>query len=644
VQSANDLWGIGHTMRPRHLVLPALLPALALAVWASPSGAVNAPQSVVVTADPANFTPHVLDGKVDAFVQVGNKMIAGGLFTKVQQQGSATVLSRSNIFAFDATTGVVDGAFAPSVDGEVETLATDGTSVFAGGAFNYVNGVKSKSLTKLNPASGARLTQFKAQTNGRVHELVLRNGRLYIGGNFKTVKSVGRIALAALDPVTGALGGDVNFAFAGARGGGAIQVAKLDVTPDGSRLVAIGNWTTVNGLELDQIAMFNLTANPAVLANWQTLRFQQQCASVFDTYMRDVDFSPDGAYFVVGTTGAYRAGSLCDTASRWETGATGSGLQPTWVDYTGGDTIWSVAATGTAVYIGGHERWANNSFAGDKAGPGAVGREGIGALDPLNGMPLSWNPGRDRGVGVFGLYATPAGLWVGSDTDRIGRYEHHAKVAFFPVAGGTAMPQTRVGALPGDLHSAGTDGSLVRRTFDGATLGAASPVATGVDWSHARGAFMISGRLYSGWDDNNLYVRSFDGATAGTATALDTHGLNTYNFPVSNLSGAFYDPSSGRLYYTVAGDARLYSRYFEFESNLVGADVVTASGNGDGFNWSAVRGLTMANGRMYYATTSGNLYGIAFGGGRPTGSATLLSGPGLDGVNWQSRGLFVLAS
>ena len=51
--------------------------------------------------------------------------------------------------------------------------------------------------------------------------------------------------------------------------------------------------------------------------------------------MRDVDISPDGSYFVVGTTGAYRAGSLCDAAPRWDLGAGGSGQQPTWVDYTG---------------------------------------------------------------------------------------------------------------------------------------------------------------------------------------------------------------------------------------------------------------------------------------------------------------------
>jgi hypothetical protein len=175
-------------------------------------------------------------------------------------------------------------------------------------------------------------------------------------------------------------------------------------------------------------------------------------------------------------------------------------------------------------------------------------------------------------------------------------------------------------------------------------------VTTGVDWTHARGAFMISGRLYTGWDDGHLYVRSYDGTTMGNP--VDLHSWMSF----ANVSGMFFD--NGRIYYTVSGDAKLYSRYFTPESGVVGADAFVVSGSGDGRNWSLVQGMTLANGKLYYAlkgtpkkgrkpaTPDGNLYSLDWVNRAPaTGQTpTLLSGPTKgDGLNWSSRGLFVFS-
>ena len=626
----------------RRVLLALLSAAILVGLVAQPGAAVNTPQAVVVSSNPADWTPHVLDGRVAAIVQVGSTIVAGGQFTQVASAAApTTAIARSNIFAFHATTGAIDTAFAPVLDAQVESLAVapDGLHVFAGGSFTKINGVAQKSLVKLRLSDGARITTFKGKTGARVKDMAVSGGRLYIGGTFKTVNGVARTALAALDPVTGALSNDLNLAFTGPRNG-TVNIDHFDITPNGTRLIAIGNWTYVAGLQRDQIVMINLAATPATVTDWATTRYQQQCAKVFDTYMRDIDISPDGSYFVVGTTGAYRAGSLCDGAARWETGATGSGQQPTWVDYTGGDTLYSVAITGTAVYVGGHQRWMNNSFAADRAGPGAVAREGIAALDPVNGLPLSWNPGRDRGVGAFALLATDQGLWIGSDTDRIGRYEYHGRIAFMPLAGGTAVPESRVGTLPGDLFRIGTDNVMTRRAFSGTTVGSPSTVSTGVDWSTVRGAFVVSGRLYTGHADGTMNVRDFDGATAGFTTPVGLNGLTSTQFPISRITGMFF--WNGRLYYTLSGDTRLYYRWFTPESGVIGADTFVASGATDGRNWSTVSGMTMASGRLVYATAAGTLSAVDFAGGAPTGTATVVSGPAIDGQSWPSRALFVL--
>jgi hypothetical protein len=59
--------------------------------------------------------------QVAAAVQVGNRIVAGGQFTKVASAAApTTAIARSNIFAFDATTGASDPAFAPALDARVE--------------------------------------------------------------------------------------------------------------------------------------------------------------------------------------------------------------------------------------------------------------------------------------------------------------------------------------------------------------------------------------------------------------------------------------------------------------------------------------------------------------------------------------------
>jgi hypothetical protein len=646
------LWSSGGLCRVRRLdrqrrrlLAGSAVLAVLLGLLAGPAAAVNVAHSVVVSADPVGTTPNVLDGQVNAIVQVGGKMIAGGSFTQVRR-GGGPILTRNNIFAFDPATGNIDTAFVPGLNGSVNALeaASDGQSVFVGGTFTTANGTTVNRLTKLNVADGQRVTAFSANTTAQVRDLALRGGRLFVGGDFGTIKGQSRSRLAAVNETSGDVDANLNLPFAGAHNGGATNVYKFDVDPAGTRLIAIGNFTTVGGVARRQAALLDVTAGgPASVANWQTDRYSASCSSSFNTYMRNADFAPDGSWFVIVTTGAYRAGTLCDTAARWETGATGSGLQPTWVSYTGGDTLYSVGITGTAVYIGGHQRWHNNPFRGDAPGAGAVPREGIAALDPVNGLPFSWNPGRSRGVGAFALYSTTQGLWVGSDTDRLGG-EFHARLGMFPTAGGTTPPQQRIGTLPGDLYRLGADGTLVRRSFNGTSFGAPVTVNTGVNWSQARGAYMISGRLFAGWSDNNVNVRTFDGTTVGPASNLNLLGLNGgavgANFPVSTVTGMFFDPARGRLYYTLSGDNRLLYRGFEFESDIMGAEVFVAAATGFG----SVRGMTMAGGNIYFANTAGTLSRVAFAGGAPQGAVTPISGPGIDGINWTSQGLFVFAS
>jgi hypothetical protein len=282
--------------------------------------------------------------------------------------------------------------------------------------------------------AGTAVTAFKPRVGGGlVFTMVRRNANIYIGGKFTKVATKPRTLLARVNATTGAVDDTFNLKVSTPRQG-ELKVFKLAVNPQDTRLLINGTFTQVNDQRRYQIAMINTTAKPAALTSWATERYATPCnANAFDTYMRGMDFSPDGAYFVVVTTGGPGGTTqLCDSAARWETGKTGSGQQPTWVNYTGGDTLLSVSVTGAAVYVGGHQRWQDNPYGSDFAGVGAVSRPGIAALNPVGGKALAWNPTRSRGHGVEELVATPTGLWVGSDTDELGK-EYHGRIGFFPL-------------------------------------------------------------------------------------------------------------------------------------------------------------------------------------------------------------------
>ena len=132
------------TRRPRATLLIVLALTGAMLVLGTGVGhAFQISQPAVVSADPVNFTPNITNGKVEAIVQVGNRMIVAGTFTQAQNAGSTTTLTRNRILAFNATTGVIDTAFNPNVNGEITSMvvAPGGTAVIIAGTFTSVGGV-----------------------------------------------------------------------------------------------------------------------------------------------------------------------------------------------------------------------------------------------------------------------------------------------------------------------------------------------------------------------------------------------------------------------------------------------------------------------------------------------------------------------
>jgi hypothetical protein len=420
----------------RHLSVVALV--LAVAFIAVPASSASIGHGSVVGANPVNFTPNVEDdavvanAAVHAIARVGDTIFASGAFRTVTNASRTVTYTRFNFLAFSASTGSVH-PMAPEFNGTVWALQASGSSIYVGGAFTQVNGVARRGLVKLDATTGAVDPTFNPVIKwGNVTEIRLVGGRLFVGGSFPK-------KLAALDPTTGADTGYLALGISGsaASNAGPTKIYRFAVSPQGDRLVAVGNFTTVAAAPRRQAFMVRLGSS-ATLSPWHPPALDIQCtATKIPVYLKDVDFSPDGSYFVFAGSGGYPKSedigkAVCDAGSRFETADETALAQPTWINYTGGDTLHSVAATGAAVYVQGHQRWMDNPFGRDFAGPGAVSRPGIAALDTGTGKALSWNPTKTRGVGGKDFFASSTGLWVGSDGNRFAA-EFRAGIAFCPL-------------------------------------------------------------------------------------------------------------------------------------------------------------------------------------------------------------------
>lgn len=397
-------------------------------------------QPAVVTETPSAATPHAIDdgvvgnAAVHTFTQVGGVMYAGGQFHSVQDPQRSVTMVRNNLFSFDVATGQPTG-WSPNVNGRVWRTFYVAPYLYVGGDFTAADGL-AQPLVRYDLSSGTPVIDTGWHPQGvtrPVTDLDFAGGRLIVAGSFSK-------RLVALDPATGDNTGYINLPITGSvkvNGAGPTAVWRIAISPDHSKLVGIGNFTTVGTASRARAFMLDLGATSATVNPWYYQPLVNNCqASQLRAQLRDVDFSPDGSYFVMAATGYLPVSGgvgrdICDGAARFETNIANP-YRPTWINYTGGDTLHSIAATGAAVYVGGHQRWLDNPQGNNSAGPGAVSRQGVGAIDPTTGKALPWNPGKTRGVGNKFIYPTSTGVWFGSDGKRFAGVVHDS-IAFTPL-------------------------------------------------------------------------------------------------------------------------------------------------------------------------------------------------------------------
>ena len=387
---------------------------------------VTPPGPVSTTA--ASFTPWLpasAPGQfVQEIVQCGPTMYAVGKIGTVNQ-GTST-FGRGNAFSFSATTGQMTG-WNPQVNGTVKsiTFSPDCATAYLGGVFTAAGGVSAKNLVAVDAATGAVISSFRHSANAGVDTLEYTHGVVLTGGSFTSINGSSRRMLASLDPRTGVATSYANLAIAGGYPKSPnSRVFKMALSHSGSKVLITGVFTNIGGQPRQQVAMLDLDTPTVTVDGWYPVEFNGTCQANANFYTKGASWSPDDQTVYAATTGykpptgpgsstSLPRGGVCDAAIALP--VTSTTVYHTWINYTGCDSLFDVVADQNDVYVGGHQRFLDNTYGCDAAGPGSAARSGIGGVDPVSGKATAWNPGRSRGHGVNDLLLTPQGLWIASD-------------------------------------------------------------------------------------------------------------------------------------------------------------------------------------------------------------------------------------
>jgi hypothetical protein len=305
---------------------------------------------------------------VKAQVIIGTTLYFGGDFASVISPDGTTTVTRRHLAAIDLTTGALL-PWAPTTNGGVDAMTTDGTTIFIGGAFTLVNGTSRIRLAALD-TSGA-LLPFTAAANNKVLALHLVGTTLYAGGAFTTLRGVARNYLGAVTTSGSLLAWDPS----------ANDVVRAITSLASGEIVVGGLFTAVGGQSIDHIDGLDPITGHSM--SWS----YPSSAEVFGL----VTGPDDNVYGAIAGSGGKVRSWTNDGHLRWTV-------------YTDGD-VNAVAYFGGQVIAGGHWIYMNS---------GQTYLPRLAAFDPLTGTPdLTWQPKPNKQIWSFATDATGTTLAMG---------------------------------------------------------------------------------------------------------------------------------------------------------------------------------------------------------------------------------------
>ena len=525
-------------------VLTGTLAVLGLSVIrGSEAGAVQPVpgHSGLVPVDPRTDVARITNGDIYDIEVIGNKVYLAGTFTSIANANGTGSIPQRSLAAYNMDTGLVDTTFRPTFDGAISAIEAmpNGSALFVAGTFNTVGTQTKRKIAKISPTTGAPFAGFTAQANSRATALDATNTAVYVGGQFTTVNGTSRSGLVALNATSGAVDTGFNLPLTGGIGaGGALTVNEVKLTHDDSKLLVVHTGRQIAGQDRYGVGLINTVTK--TLLPWRT-RLWEDNLSFVGGIQRIVagDIAPNDQFFVVSSGSGGDRPPINDTAIRFPI-AGNDNVEPTWVSRHF-DSVYSVAITESAVYVGGHFSWqesptANQPWPGlDNVGYGTgqglsgyglgdqvVRRDHIGALDPVTGTALEWNPGSSSYEGDQAMLATSRGLFVGGDGNTKGG-KNVGRVAFFDLTrapAANAVDTKVINPIEGLVKSANTP-----FVIDGTATAPAGVSRVQIEIQNRQNSQWLQDDLTS-WGASNNFL-----ATLASPNAVNTAWSVTLSLP-----------------------------------------------------------------------------------------------------------------
>jgi trimeric autotransporter adhesin len=341
------------------------------------------------TGNATAWVPAILNGDVQSLAVDGTTVLVGGLF-------DTCGLVRNGIAALDAATGRPTdwnpNASTSSGLPSITSLVVSGATVYAAGNFGAIGGQYRNDIAALDATTGNALPWNNPNSDG-ARALAVSETTVYVGGTFDSVGGQIRHHIAALDATTGnVLPWNPN----------AQTYAVLALILSGTTLYAGGNFTSISGQSRNNIAALNATTGNALV--WNPNANDQ----IFSLALGSSTVYAGGYFTSIGGQNRNRLAALDATTGNilaWNPDAEDALNNNIFID--------ALAVNGTTVYAGGQFQTIGGQI-----------RNNIAALDATTGNALDWNPNAvtgNQGGNVVAIAVSGTTVYLGGFFSSIGQ-------------------------------------------------------------------------------------------------------------------------------------------------------------------------------------------------------------------------------